>query len=123
MKSDFRDLDVWKKARGLRMFILSLTKMFPDEEKYRLADQMIRASRSITANLAEGYGRFNYQDNIRFCRQARGSTYELFDHIEVAKECEYIDEDNYTKASRESEEVLALLNGYIKYLKDQKALQ
>ena len=67
-----------------------LIKKFPEEEKFRLADQMIRASRSITANIAEGYGRYHYQDNIRFCRQARGSVYELLDHVAVRSECAYI---------------------------------
>jgi S23 ribosomal protein. len=50
MQSDFRDLDVWKKGQGIRMYIFELTKKFPVEEKFRLTDQMIRASRSITAN-------------------------------------------------------------------------
>jgi four helix bundle protein len=57
MKSDFRDLDVWKRGKELRIFVFSLVKRFLDEERYRLSDQMIRASRSITANIAEGYGR------------------------------------------------------------------
>jgi four helix bundle protein len=45
---------------------MALTKRFPNEEKYRLADQIIRSSRSIGNNIAEGHGRFHYQDNIRF---------------------------------------------------------
>jgi len=52
----FEDLDVWKKARVMRNQISKLVKIFPKEEKYRLSDQMIRASRSVKANLAEGYG-------------------------------------------------------------------
>ena len=48
--SDFRDLDVWKKCRDIRIMIWKLCKKFPTEEKFRLADQMIRASRSSTAN-------------------------------------------------------------------------
>ena len=50
MKSDFRELDVWKNGRELRKEIWELCKKFPSEEKFRLSDQMIRASRSITAN-------------------------------------------------------------------------
>ena len=92
MKSDFRDLDVWKKARDLRKEIGELCKKFSSEEKYRLTDQMVRASRSTTANLAEGYGRFHYQENIQFCRQARGSVYEMIDHLTLDLDCKYIDE-------------------------------
>jgi len=123
MKSDFRDLDVWKKGKELRIFVFSLVKKFPDEERYKLSDQMIRASRSITANIAEGYGRYHFQDNIRFCRQSRGSIYELLDHIEVALECGYVNNDEYLKLNRDLEELLALLNGYVKYLSSKKTTQ
>ncbi len=123
MKSDFRDLDVWKKAKELRIYVFELTKKFPEHEKYRLVDQMVRASRSITANFAEGYGRFNYQDNIRFCRQSRGSIYELLDHAEVSRECSYISDAEYFRLNQYIEEVLALLNGYVKYLSQQKKIK
>ena len=123
MKSDFRDLDVWKKGKELRIFVFSLIKKFPEEERYRLSDQIIRASRSITANIAEGYGRYHFQDNIRFCRQSRGSIYELLDHIEVALECGYVTNDEYLKLNRDLEELLALLNGYVKYLSSKKTTQ
>ena len=122
MQSDFRALDVWKKGQRIRTYIFELIKKFPAEEKFRLADQMIRASRSITANIAEGYGRYHYQDNIRFCRQARGSVYELLDHLEVASECAYISQDEYMGVRKTAEEALALLNGYVKYLSNQKLL-
>ena len=64
----FYDLDVWKKARVFRNDIFELLKSFPKEEKYTLKDQLIRASRSITANIAEGHGRFHFQENIQYCR-------------------------------------------------------
>jgi four helix bundle protein len=88
--NDFRDLEVWQRCREIRKKIWSLTKRFPKEEKYRLSDQMIRSSRSAMNLIAEGYGRFHYQENIQFCRQARGSLYKLIDHVLVAEECEYI---------------------------------
>ncbi len=56
VKSTFETLDAWKKGRELRIEIQKLTVSFPKEEKYRLVDQMIRASRSVTNNMAEGYG-------------------------------------------------------------------
>lgn len=120
MKSDFRDLEVWQKRRDLRKEIWEICKKFPPEEKFRLADQMIRASRSATANLAEGYGRYHYQENIQFCRQSRGSVYELLDHISVAKECEYIDDVQEEYLINETKGVIRLLNGYIKYLQSRK---
>ena len=120
LRSDFRDLDVWKKCREIRIMIWKLSKTFPAEEKFRLADQMIRASRSSTANIAEGHGRFHYQENIQFCRQSRGSLFELIDHVLVAEECEYIDKEQKEKLIEHIISAIRLLNGYIKYLKSRK---
>jgi four helix bundle protein len=121
IKSDFRDLDVWKKCREIRIMTWKLSKKFPEEEKYRLSDQMIRASRSSTANIAEGHGRFHFQENIQFCRQSRGSLFELIDHILVAEECAYI-EENYKEMFIDNIiSAIRLLNGYIKYLNNRKS--
>lgn len=64
-------------GRELRNEEKILIKGFLDHEKYELVSQMRRASRSVTHNIAEGYGRFHYQENIRFCRISRGSLHEL----------------------------------------------
>ena len=117
---DFRDLDVWKRCQAIRKKIWDLCKDFPGEEKYRLSDQMIRASRSSTACIAEGYGRYHYQENIQFCRQSRGSLYELIDHIGVAFECEYIDDKHAESLIQEIKQAIRILNGYIKYLVKRK---
>ena len=117
---DFRDLEVWKKCRNIRRKIWDVCKNFPGEEKYRLSDQMIRASRSSTACIAEGYGRYHYQENIQFCRQSRGSLYELIDHVDVAMECEYLDNNHAESLIQEIKTATRILNGYIKYLKQRK---
>jgi len=92
----------------------------PSKERYRLSDQIIRASRSVTANIAEGHGRYHYQENIQFCRQARGSLYELFDHFTVALDEKYITEDSFEKFKSKIFSIIKILNGYIKYLQKQK---
>jgi four helix bundle protein len=119
---DFRDLKAWQKCRDIRREIWILCKKFPKEETYRLCDQMIRASRSSTACIAEGYGRFHYQETIQFCRQARGSLYELIDHLDVALECGYMDDQQAGNLISNTKEAIRLLNGYIKYLKERKDL-
>jgi four helix bundle protein len=117
---DFRDLEVWKRCRDIRKQIWALLRDFPEEEKYRLSDQMIRASRSSTACIAEGYGRYHYKENIQFCRQSRGSLYELIDHILVAEEDEYIDHGVSQAIIDEIKTSIVVLNGYIRYLKKRK---
>ncbi|MBN1626835.1 MAG: four helix bundle protein [Deltaproteobacteria bacterium] len=119
-KDDFRDLEVWQSCRNIRKAIWDLCKTFPQEEKYRLSDQLIRASRSSSACIAEGYGRYHYQENIQFCRQSRGSLFELIDHILVAEECTYINEEQSSGFIKEIKIAIRILNGYIKYLKGRK---
>src|SRR2546428_12339656 len=68
----FEDLECWKECRALRLFVAKeLVTSLPKEERYRLGDQVLRAARSTTANIAEGYGRFHYLDNAKFCSNAR----------------------------------------------------
>jgi len=116
----FGDLEVWKSCRELRNRLNHITKEFSSEEKYRLTDQIKRASRSVTANIAEGYGRFHYQENIQFCRQARGSLYEILDHLICALDEQYIDNNIFDTCKADLEKCVALLNGYILYLKRRK---
>ena len=116
----FEDLKVWQKARELRGYIFVLAKDLPDEERYRLKDQLIRASRSITANIAEGYGRFHYQEYIQYCRQARGSAYETLDHILCAQDQGFINSEKVKKFRKQIEDCIRLLNGFIRYLKNAK---
>ena len=86
-----------------------------------MSDQMIWASRSSTAYIAEGYGSYHYQENIQFCRQSRGSLYELIDDVDVALECEYLDNTHVESLTQEIKTAIRILNGYIKYLKGRKA--
>lgn len=115
MKS-FEELDCWKKAALLRKELSALVKKFPADERFRLSDQIIRASRSVNANIAEGFGRFHYQEYAQFCRQSRGSLYELIDHVIVAHEENYISEKELIILKEKIQECLAVLNGFINYL-------
>lgn len=116
----FYELEVYKKCRTLRNEISQLTKSFPADEKHRLTHQIIRSSRSVTANIAEGHGRFHYQENIQFCRQARGSLEETLDHITVALDERYIDVNYFNEIRGLYDQCMKLLNGYISYLKREK---
>ena len=118
--ASFTELETWKQSRKIRLFISELTKSFPVEEKYRLTDQIIRSSRSIGNNIAEGHGRFHYQDNIRFCVMARGSLSETLDHLLIDIDQQIITEDTLSMFQTQYESCLKLLNGYIQYLKSKK---
>lgn len=118
---NFEELDCWKKATALRRRLSELVKKFPAEEKYRLIDQIIRASRSVTANIAEGFGRYHYQEYAQFCRQSRGSLFELIDHMIVARDENYVSGNEFNEIKNEIESCLTVLNGFINYLLKAKS--
>ncbi len=87
----FEELACWKEARNLRNFVKNeIVSKIPSHEKYDLISQIRRSSRSVGNNIAEGYGRFHFQENIQFCRIARGSLIETLDHGIIALDEEYI---------------------------------
>lgn len=116
----FEDLECWKKCRELRIFVAKeVVVVLPNEEKFRLIDQLLRASRSTTANIAEGYGRFHFLDTAKFCSNSRGSVYEVLDHLITAYDEKLINESVYKKGRIIVENTLKLLNGYIHYLQEK----
>lgn len=118
----FEGLEVYKSARNFRKEIALLVKAFPKVEEYNLKSQIVRSSRSITANIAEGYGRFHYQEFIQFCRQARGSLSETLEHLICAHDEQYITDEQLTALRIEFNNILKLLNGFISYLQKQNTL-
>ena len=116
----FKELNCWKEGRELRKQISKLVKIFPDTEKYLLCSQTTRAARSVTNNVAEGYGRYTYTDTRHFFIQSRGSLTEILDHLSVAVDEEYIDEKQANDIEMQCETVFKLINGYIAYLDRSK---
>jgi len=116
----FEDLACWKKARGIRVFVHEeIIKRLPKSE-FDMTDNMKRAARSCTRNIAEGFGRFHYQENIQFCRISRGSMFELLDDLLTCTDEKYIDTETLKRGRTLIEEGIKILNGYIKYLSTAK---
>jgi four helix bundle protein len=115
----FTELEVWQRARFLKNELSDLVKTFPAEEKYRLSDQIIRSSRSIMSNIAEGHGRFTYKDQLHFCIQAGGSLSETHNHLIDALDCGYILQAQFDSFKTLIDEVGRLLNGYITFLRSK----
>ncbi len=114
-------LQVWVRAKDFALKIYKeVLPMLPSEEKWNLNQQLRRSSLSISANSAEGYGRFYYQDNVRFCYIARGSLDETLSHLTFAFEMKFILEETYKHFQKEGDEIDKMLNGYIGYLKKSK---
>ncbi len=89
----FRDLLIWQKGIMLVSDVYSISRLFPNEERYGLTSQIRRSAVSIPSNIAEGYGRNTTQDYIRFLRMSLGSLYEMQTQLEIAKIQGYFGDD------------------------------
>lgn len=113
----FEELDCWKACRELRQFINEkVLPQLPSEERYRLVDQLIRASRSATANIAEGFGRRHFLDNAKSIRNSLGSQHECLDHLITAVVEGLISDVLLEEFRPVFQRSLALSNGYAAYL-------
>jgi len=112
----FEELECYKLSRELRKAVSKFCKTLPREEEYRLKDQTIRSSRSVTANISEGYGRHHHQENTQFCRIARDSLTETLEHLNTALDEKYLIDEEYAALRQLLEETWKVLNGYISYL-------
>jgi four helix bundle protein len=115
------NLDIWSKAKDLALMVYQ--QVLPDlpvESKWNLSQQLRRAVQSIPANIAEGHGRFYYQENVRFCYIARGSLIETYSHLSVAHDLKYLSMEKYNDLQGRIEELVRMINGYIAYLKRSK---
>lgn len=112
--------ELYKFARTYRKKIYIVINVLPPEEKYALNPQMRRAAISISNNIGEGHGRWHYQENLRFCRIARGSTEEIIDDLNICIDENYYDKSICRELRKEGYELIQKINGYIVYLKKQK---
>ena len=118
----FTDLIVWQKSHLLMLNIYKFVDILPKEEKYNRISQLKRSASSISANIAEGFGRYHFQENIQFCRQARGSLEETVNHIMAARDLEQAPKGECNILLDSCEEIRRLLNSYIKSIKVIKEL-
>ena len=115
------NLIVWRKSLNLvKLVYQTILPFLPIEEKWGLSSQIRRSSNSIHANIAEGYGRYYYQDNVRFCYIARGSLEETYSHVRACVELGYIANEQATPVFISILELKKILSGYIQFIKQSK---
>jgi len=118
----YKELECYVQARLLRIFVSELVKKFPAHEKFLLTPQIIDSSRSVTRNIAEGYGRYTFTDTRSFFIISRGSVTETMDHLTTAYDEKYITDEELKTGEEKCELVFKLINGYIAYQDKSKAL-
>lgn len=115
----FFDLKTWKDAHEITIEIYIITRDFPKDELFQLVSQMRRAAASVGANIAEGFGRFHFKDKMKFYQQARGSLVELENHIILATDLKYMNENQKEKLMKKSDITIQEINGLIKSINNQ----
>ena len=107
----FRDLEVYQRSFEAAMSIFQMTKGFPSEEKYSLVDQIRRASRSVCANIAEGWRKRRYI--AVFKNKITDSMMEASETqcwLEFCLECQYINQSEFDNLDNNYEQIIAMLN-------------
>lgn len=110
----FEDVIAWQKARALNKTLFNL---FVDSRNFTFKDQLLRASLSITNNIAEGFERGSDKELKQFLVIARGSAAEVRSMLYIAADCGYIDKSQQAALLADVEEIGKLLTGFIKKLR------
>ena len=117
MARSYRELLVWREAKGLAVRIYKETEGFPRSEAYGLTSQIRRAAVSISSNIAEGQGRLTPGEFRHFLGQARGSLLELDTQLAIAFDLHYLSQDGFESLAEDAYQVLGLLNRLIESLR------
>ena len=118
---EWQNLDVWKEAHKLVLEIYKLTRSFPDEERFRLRDQICRCASSVPANIVEGHARYGNREYVQFLYIARGSTEETRYHLLLARDLGYIKNGRYEELDKAYIGVSKMLNALISSLRRKNA--
>lgn len=110
----FTDLFAWQEAHKLVLMIYKITRKFPKEEMFGLIAQLRRAAVSITSNIAEGFSRISYAEKIHFYSMALGSVTEVQNQMLIARDVEYVAQEDFISVEKQSVKVHKLINGLIK---------
>jgi four helix bundle protein len=119
-EKDFTTLVAWKYSRELKLyFYRSILPKIKIEERSTLAYQIRKTLISITANIAEGYGRYHFKEGIQFYRVSRASLYELKDHLITCYDLNYINRESLVSGIKKIEQTKITLNGFISFTHKQ----
>ncbi len=110
----FTDLHAWQEGHTLVLAIYKITKLFPQDERFGLIDQMRRCAVSITSNIAEGFSRKGKKEKAQFLYMSLGSLTELQNQLVVARDLGYITREAFKKLAEETIIVNKLINGLLK---------
>jgi len=115
-----KNLKVWQESKELVTLIYALTSKFPKEEVYSITAQIKRAAISIPSNIAEGAARNSNKEYIHFLYIALGSVAELDTQLILAKDLNFINENDFNEITDKLDSIGKMLSGLIKYRQSKK---
>ena len=121
--TSFEELPCWQKCRAVRLWVEDFIKTKVPKNDFDMIDNMRRAGRSTTRNIAEaclpvrqGFGRYHFKENIRFCQFSRGSLFEIKDDLIICLDEKKVKQEDISDGLKLVSEAIHSVNGYIKYL-------
>lgn len=120
-KRGFEDLEGYQLALEAMAKIHSFSKSLPSDEKYDLSARIRRASKGVTGNIAEAYGRYHYLDSLHYDSIARGELNETLAHLINARVLEYINQSEFESLYKLMRQAEQGLNGFMAYVRRQRA--
>ena len=122
MSSSFMDIKAWQFAHQFVIDVYTITRKFPDTERFGLCSQFQRAAVSIAANIAEGYKKLSKDDKLRFFNISQGSLEECRYYILLSRDLGYIDNTSFDSLNTEIEKVSRFINAYCKGIIDNSSI-
>ena len=123
MTYKFESVIAWQKAHAFVLAVYKYSRNFPEDEKYGLTSQFRRAAVSIEANIAEGYKKIGRNDKLRFFNTSQGSIEECRDYIILARDLEFVDEEQFKILYNALESASKMLMLYCEGIKNNTAIQ
>jgi four helix bundle protein len=109
--NSFEQLTVWQQSHELAVLVYKQTQNFPKEEQFGITSQLRRAASSVSANIAEGFGRSTTNDKLHFLTIAYGSLLETRNFLYLARRLDYIDENSLESLLLQTTDCQKLING------------
>ncbi len=103
---------MWQEAQNLAVAVYKETKRFPKEELFGITSQLRRAASSVSANIAEGFGRSSKNDKLHFYTIAYGSLLETKNFLYLSAKLGYIDESTLRTLIAQTTSCQKLLNAF-----------
>jgi four helix bundle protein len=108
---NFEKLDVWQEAIRFADLVYEVTTIFPEQERFGLANQMRRAAVSISSNIAEGSSRSSRMDFARFVEIATGSLFEVVSQAQISLRQKFLEQSNYEQIRDLAQKQSRMLSG------------